>query len=340
MNPLIVLSLTVALLSGTAMAAPANPLPTEQTAIGSIGDTVIRLEAIETRDIHELRVKLHEAIQQAFSARAISVLKSDKTGNYGINDKIEITDAQVKAFYQSNDLSKRGPIEEVGPQIKKYLVALVQANTNQKLYLTALQRGDIKTGLAEPLAKLVEVPVDTAYLYGQEEGKVMLLEFSDFQCPYCQRVQPTLSSLLEQYGDKVAFGYRHFPLDFHNDADSSAIATECAREQGKFMEMHDQLYKQQRNQSVAELKEIAKKIEVADLGRFNTCLDSEEYRSLVSKDILDGRNAGINGTPGFIIGRYNAEKGVLEGELLSGAVPEGKFKAALEKYLKSTATAR
>ena len=106
------------------------------------------------------------------------------------------------------------------------------------------------------------------------------------------------------------------------------------------MEMHDQLYKQQRNQSVAELKEIAKKIEVANLGRFNACLDSEKYRSLVSKDIVDGRNAGITGTPGFIVGRYNAETGVLEGELLSGALPERDFKKALEKYLKSTAAAK
>jgi thiol-disulfide isomerase/thioredoxin len=257
MNPLILLTLTVALLSGAAVAAPANPLPTEQTPIGSIGDTVIRLEAIETREIHELRVKLHEAIQQAFSAQAISVLKNNKTGNSGIDENIEITDAQVKAFYLTNGLSKRGTIEELGPQIKSYMVALLQSENDQQLYLTALKKGDIKTGLAEPLVRLIKVPVETAYLYGETDGQVMLLEFSDFQCPFCQRVKPTLRSLLEQYGDKVAFGYRHFPLDFHNDADSSAIASECAREQGKFVEMHDQLYTQQHNQSVAELKAIA-----------------------------------------------------------------------------------
>jgi predicted DsbA family dithiol-disulfide isomerase len=74
--------------------------------------------------------------------------------------------------------------------------------------------------------------------------------------------------------------------------------------------------------------------------KFNACLDSEKYRSLVSKDIAAGRNAGISGTPGFIVGHYNAEKGVVEGELLSGALPEKAFKKVLEKYLGSAVAAK
>jgi protein-disulfide isomerase len=333
MKSLLLLTLTASLLSAPIFAAPANPLPTGETAIGAVGDTVITLESIENGEMHKLRVQLYEAIDQEFRATALSVLKSKNPAKYNSGEKPVVSDAEVTAFYQTNGLSKRGPIEQLGPQIRAYMVALQQAQRDNRLYEIALASGDIQTGLIEPVALLVKVPVGTAYLSGNINGKVMLLEFSDFQCPYCQRVQPTLQKLDQQFGDRVAFGYRHFPLDFHNDADSSAIASECAREQGKFVEMHEQLYKQQRNQTVAELKAIAQQIKVADLDTFNACLDSEKYRPLVAKDIEAGRAAGITGTPGFIVGRYDSKTGVVEGELLSGAMPEDSFKKMLEKYL-------
>ncbi|MCW8919595.1 MAG: DsbA family protein [Gammaproteobacteria bacterium] len=336
MKSLLPLFLGAALFTGPVVAAPADPLPTAETAIGEVGATVIRLEDIETGEIHKLRSQLHEAIEQAFRTQALNELRERDPAKYGSGDQAAITEAQIASFYQSNELSKRGTIEQLGPQIRSYLEALQQAMHDDRLYRDALARGEIKTSLAAPLALLIKAPVETAYLYGKRDGQVMLLEFSDFQCPYCQRVQPVLKRLLQQYGDRVAFGYRHFPLDFHNDADSAAIANECAREQGKFTEMHDQLYKQQRNQSVGELKAIAKKIAIADLKKFDSCLDSEKYRPLVARDIEVGKAAGITGTPGFIIGRYDAKKGLLEGELLSGAQPEAAFKQMLEKYLGSS----
>jgi predicted DsbA family dithiol-disulfide isomerase len=86
------------------------------------------------------------------------------------------------------------------------------------------------------------------------------------------------------------------------------------------------------------VKEMAKKINITDLKTFNACLDSEKYRSRIEKDIAAGKAAGITGTPGFIVGRYNVEKGIVEGEVLSGAMPEAAFKKLLEKYLDSSAT--
>jgi protein-disulfide isomerase len=335
MKSLLLLTLTATLLSAPVFAAEENPLPTGQTVIGTIGATVIRLEDIETGEIHKLRSQLYEDLQQAFRQQAVAVLKRSNPAKYNNGATVAITEAQIAAFYQANELSKRGPIEQLGPQIRLYLEALQQAQNDDRLYQLAVASGEIKTALAEPLARLVKVPTETAYLYGAKQGQVMLLEFSDFQCPFCQRVQPILQSLLQQYGDRVTFGYRHFPLDFHNDADSAAIAIECAREQGKFVEMHDQLYKQQRNQSLAELKAMAKVVKVANLQQFDSCLESEKYRPLVSRDIEVGKAAGITGTPGFVIGRYDAKSGMLEGELLSGALPEAAFKQILEKYLGS-----
>ncbi|MCP4277893.1 MAG: thioredoxin domain-containing protein, partial [Gammaproteobacteria bacterium] len=123
------------------------------------------------------------------------------------------------------------------------------------------------------------------------------------------------------------------PLSSHREADESAVATECAREQGKFLQMHGRLYQQQSNQSVAELKKLAQKIGVPDLDKFNTCLDEDRYRARVNKDMEVAASLGISGTPAFVVGRYDSAKGVVEGEILSGAQPLDIFAKTLQKYL-------
>jgi protein-disulfide isomerase len=161
----------------------------------------------------------------------------------------------------------------------------------------------------------------------------MLLEFSDFQCPYCKKVQPALQQLVKKYSDRVAFGYRHYPLAFHQEADESAIAAECAREQGKFIEMHASLYEQQSNQSIESLKKIAKKIGVKDLPKFNSCLTSDKYRKLLERDMEVAQSVGINGTPAFVLGEFDSEKGIIKGEILTGAQPIDVIEAAINRYL-------
>ncbi len=204
---------------------------------------------------------------------------------------------------------------------------------NSTLYNLALAKNDLTSYLSKPEAYTVEIPVETAYLRGNEQATTMLMEFSDFQCPYCQRVQPTINKLVNTYGDRVAFGYRHFPLDFHDDADDASIAIECARDQGKFESMHDLLFKQQQDQSREELVDLASEIEIGDMVTFKACLESNKYETRVARDMQVGQSVGITGTPGFIIGRYDPQSGVLKGELLSGAQPESAFVKIITKYL-------
>ena len=152
--------------------------------------------------------------------------------------------------------------------------------------------------------------------------KVTIVEYSDFQCPFCARAFPTIKEVLSTYGDKVELVYKHFPLAFHPEAQKSAEASECAKDQGKFWEYHDKIFENQASLSTANYKKWA-----ADLGldtsKFNTCLDSGEKAALVQSDFKEGQGKGVSGTPTFFI----------NGEQLVGAQPLSKFKEVIDRQL-------
>ncbi|MBU0898986.1 MAG: DsbA family protein [Nanoarchaeota archaeon] len=151
---------------------------------------------------------------------------------------------------------------------------------------------------------------------------VTIIEYSDFQCPYCARVVPTINQIKQTYGDKVEMVYKHFPLNFHDQAQKAAEASEAAREQGKFWEMHDKIFENQNSMSVANYKKWA-----AELGlnteQFNAALDSGKYAQLVNNDLQEGKVAGVSGTPTFFI----------NGQKLVGARPFSEFKKIIDSEL-------
>ena len=131
----------------------------------------------------------------------------------------------------------------------------------------------------------------------------------------------------------MAFGYRHFPLSGHKEADEAALAVECARDQGKFPEYHALLWLNRSKQFVVDLKKYARTVAVGDATRFDKCLDSKKYLKRMQKDLADAADLGVNGTPSFVVGTYDRKKGMVRGEILSGAMPESSFRALLNKYL-------
>ncbi len=175
-----------------------------------------------------------------------------------------------------------------------------------------------------PSVDLSDIEDDDAFK-GEDNAPVTIVEFSDFECPFCARFyQQTLPQIESKYIDtgKVKFVYRDFPLGFHQNAQKAGEATECAEEQGKFWEMHDMLFDKGVTGGVTSFKQYA-----ADLGldtsEFNSCLDSGKYADEVQQDMKDGTAAGVRGTPGFII----------NGKLVSGAQPFSVFEQAIEDAL-------
>lgn len=178
----------------------------------------------------------------------------------------------------------------------------------------------------------VTVSADDDPFLGRADAPVTIIEFSDFQCPFCRTFwKETLPQIKQEYIDKgkVKLVYRDFPLSFHPSAMPAAQASECADEQGKFWEMHDVIFQEQEKQgegtitfTVNDLKNWALKIGL-DASQFNQCLDSEKYKTEVEKDGADGSLAGVNGTPAFFVNN----------QLLAGAQPFSAFKTVIDRAL-------
>lgn len=178
----------------------------------------------------------------------------------------------------------------------------------------------------------VAVTVDDPIL-GRADAPVTLIEFSDFQCPLCRKLwQEVLPEIKKNYIDtgKVKFVYRDFPLAFHAGAQKAVEAVECARDQDKFWEMHDQIFAEQDKQGsgtisfgVKELKQLARQIG-ADSTGFDNCLASDKYKAEVEKDMNAGQASGVTGTPGTFV----------NGQQIKGAQPYANFAKQIEEALK------
>lgn len=160
------------------------------------------------------------------------------------------------------------------------------------------------------------------HIRGGKKALVTLVEYSDFQCPYCQAVAPTLQQILQEYGDKVSLEYRHYPLSFHPMAQPAAEASECAAEQGKFWEYHDALFANQSGLSPELFRNLAQTLKL-NVSRFTSCLDSGKYTAKIQAQLLEGQQKGVQGTPGTFV----------NGELVSGAQPFEAFKRIIDSKL-------
>ena len=177
----------------------------------------------------------------------------------------------------------------------------------------------------------VDVSADDDPVLGEEDAPVTIIEFSDFQCPFCKSFKDqTFGLIQENYIDtgKVKFVYRDFPLSsIHSMAQKGAEASECADDQGKFWEYHDVLFEKQQEWTTigaSKLKEYAANLGL-DSGDFDSCLDSGKYEDEVNQDLSDGSIVGVQGTPSFFV----------NGVQLSGAQPYASFQAAIEQALNS-----
>jgi len=178
----------------------------------------------------------------------------------------------------------------------------------------------------EPVKDL-EGLMDDDSIKGKKEAPVTIVEFSDYECPFCERFySQTYGQINEKYikTGKVKLIFRDFPLGFHANAQKAAEAAECAGKQGKYYKMHDKLFEEGVKGGVDSYKEFAKEIG-ADTDKFDDCLDSGEMESEVKKDMLDGQKYGVQGTPAFFI----------NGKLISGAQPLPVFEQLIEAELSS-----
>ena len=198
----------------------------------------------------------------------------------------------------------------------------VQANT---LFAQKDNQYELKTqelGLAP--GRYLDLPQikEGDAVFGKKDSNIKMIVFSDFQCPYCKLFHQTLRQAMKTYGDRVAFSFKHLPLSFHAQAESAALASECANDQGKFWEYGDKLFASQAEWSAAQgtqkFKDYAKMMGLKVV-EFNQCLDSKKYQNKIDAGKAEAAGFGISGTPAsFINSQFN--NGVVSPEQLKAAL--------------------
>src|SRR5216683_5185867 len=306
--------------------------------VATVGSTSITLSDVDERALRRaagdfgggtLAQALFEARRAALDeiignqligreAKARGVDRATLTKNE-IDAKVSTpTEVEVAAWYRANPSRVQGaPLAQLAGPIKALLLQ-ERSQAARQQYLDGLRaRTAVSITLEPPRLKVADAGRPSR---GPARAPVEIVEFSDFQCPFCLRAHPTVAQVLTTYGDGVRFVYRHYPLPNHPFARPAAEAAACAGEQGKFWPYHDKLFA-----SPSKLSEIDLKQHATELGlnvpQFNACVDSHKLKAKVDEDIKAGEEAGVNGTPAFFI----------NGRVLSGAQPFDAFKKIIDE---------
>ncbi len=231
-----------------------------------------------------------------------------------------VTEAEIVAWYNGNQPRVQGAkLEQVRQPIRSLLTQQRTSRAYQSFVVQLRSKAAVRISLEPPRQK---VAAADGAARGPANAPIELIEFSDFQCPYCFNANPTVQHVLSAYGDRIRFVYRHYPLPSHPNARPAAEASQCAAEQGQFWQYHDRLFADQGKLADDDLKQSAAALGL-DAGRFNACFDSHKYKARVEADMQAGNEAGVNGTPAFFI----------NGRMLSGAQPFDEFKRVIDEEL-------
>lgn len=273
-----------------------------------------RHQAIEQRTRQMVRERLIAAEAEARGMSEDQLLQTEVQSRAA-----EITDADVDTFYEENRNRIPNPKEQVAGQIRQYL----QQQRESEAYEDFISGLEEKAGVEYQIGPYrAEVSVADEPSTGPADAPVTIVEFSDFECPYCSRVVPTLDRVKEEYGDRVNVVFKQFPLAIHANAQKAGEASLCAHDQGKFWEMHDAMFADQQNLGPEGLAAKAESLGL-DMEAFRQCMNSEKYAEAVREDMREGSSVGVSGTPAMFV----------NGRLISGAVPYEQIAAVIDEEL-------
>lgn len=311
--------------AGGAVLATVNGTPiTDADVRAALGGELARLEA-QVYDLkrQQLETLIAERLLDAEAARrgvSRQALEAEE-----IAAKVTpVSEEELGAFIEANRTRIRGDAEALRPQIRAFLEQR-KADERRAAVVEGLRASaKVDVSLAAPAPFRATLDIDGAPVRGAADAPVTIVEFSDFHCPFCRSVQPTLTQLLERYEGKVRLVYKHLPLDaLHPQARRASEASWCAGQQGKFWEFHDALYREGGSDaSDAVMTKIASGVGL-DQGAFTACMAAPEAARVVERDVAQGTALGLSGTPGFFV----------NGRELNGAQPLDAFVRVIEDEL-------
>jgi protein-disulfide isomerase len=281
------------------------------------------------RFYHLQKQKLEEYVDAVLLTREAkkSGVSVETLWDRQVHSKImPITNEEIEVFYSSNKARLGMDLKESREHIREFL-RIKKIEAQKALYLESLRsNARIETYLEAPPPFRAEVPTTGAPSKGAEYAPVTIVKFEDFQCPFCKQIQPTLTELFSRYNGKIRLVHKDLPLDsIHPQARKAAEAARCADEEGKFWSYHDLLYANSPNVSRENLKSYAKEVGL-DVDAFDRCLGSGKFKAVVQRDLIDGTQLGVTGTPTFFI----------NGREISGNQPLEIFESIIDEELGQT----
>lgn len=318
--------------------------PTPPSAAGESPDTVLatwgdkKVTAKEVdaqigtqlRDLEKKKNDMRKQAAEQLAVQAMVQIEAAKAGQTeeqylkaNIDAKLPVpSDAEIAKVFEENkaQMPPGSTLDSMRDRIVQFMSGDKRREVAVALFDELKTKNNYKLLIEDP--RIQVDPVGPSL--GPTDAKVTIVEFSDFQCPFCSRAEEAMEQVKTAYAGKVRVVFRHFPLSFHDKAAKAAEAGACAQEQGKFWEMHKQLFANQSALDVQQLKDHAKAIGL-DTAKFNDCLDSGRTKGQVDADMAAGQKAGVNGTPAFFINGVN----------ISGAQPFAEFDKIIKAELAS-----
>ena len=311
-------------------AASLNP----NDVVATVGDVKItaaeldeaaksRLQRIEY-EVYEVKKGVLDGIVEKKMLEAAAA-KEGKSVEAFLKEKIDDkvtppTEDEVKSFYEGRKDQMGGKkFAEAETMIKAYLTQSKTQGLRQQLFADLRNSANIKINIEPPR---VDIEIGDNPTQGPKGAPITIVEFTDYQCPFCTRVRPTIKKIMDDYKDKIRYALRDFPLSFHQFARKAHEAAHCAGDQGKYWDYGKELWANQQALQPDKLKEYAKKIKL-DVKKFDQCLDGGKYAKLVEENVQYGASVGAQGTPSFFI----------NGIFISGAQPYDAFKKVIDQEL-------
>lgn len=303
---------------------------TEEALIGSE-----RAEFFEIRKReYELRMmRLNELLVEKIIGKDAADAKMSQDDFIKKNitkGEIKISDKEYQSFVAEKKIPKEQITPDLKGRIEEYLMRQKKQDAIQAYLAKATKKNPIEVFFAKPRMN-VQVDVGSApVMGGKESAPVTIVEFSDFQCPYCKNAAETVNQIKKKYGNKVRVAFKHFPLPMHQQAKPASMASMCVHEQSadKFWKYHDLLFKGQGAQGAfddANLEKYAKEVG-ANVEKFKECYGAKKYEKFVDDDLAYGEKLGVRSTPTFFI----------NGELVSGALPMEQFVETIDEAIEES----
>lgn len=313
-----------------------KPAPKEGLAakVGDIEITNAEIQDGIESELYEAETKVFEIKQNRLKGILLQRymdkdprkknLSNDEFIDKYVSGNVKISDKEIDAFIKDQNI----PAEHINPQvrekIKNYLEMERKKEAVEKWLAAQTKKTPVEVYIPKPRRPTFAVEVGNAAVTGGKDAKVTIVEFSDFQCPFCAKGADIVNQLKKKYGNKIKVAFKNFPLPFHNHAEAAANAALCANEQGSdyFWKLHDKMFANQDSLDTEGLKKMGKEVGLK-AEAFEKCIAETKFSTQVKAEMEEGRNIKVKSTPTFFI----------NGQLINGAQPIEVFTEIIDEEL-------